>query len=399
MVINGRKAINVILFVVVLLNAVQEFLYSITTAVAPLFYLTDALLVLAFFFMVMTPKGSSINKLQLKAWMLFLGYAIFTFIWSSRNYYDVVFRLRYFVQCIFVLYLTQRYLTDKGLKVIINMLCGIQFINMLLSFYQNRIMGLFADYCNGLFGYIGLGSGSVGIFSVALSILSIIYYLFGKWSPWRSIFVIGISAAFCAFAEVKAYYIVLLVGVVLIFIFQKRNKSSVSKDLITLFAVGLMFYLAYVILSIVFPDNLATLFSVDDYVRYDSRSTYAGRLNTIPFVFTNQFMGSIPASLVGSGIGTSAGKYIYELGKSFGDFGFIGLLFLIFAFLSPFITYVGQKKQTAEQFFVAILSVLMIIGIDIWNVPFVRSIGVIIFFLLGIINVEWTENNNGKKHG
>ena len=38
MVINGRKAINVILFVVVLLNAVQEFLYSITTAVAPLFY-------------------------------------------------------------------------------------------------------------------------------------------------------------------------------------------------------------------------------------------------------------------------------------------------------------------------------------------------------------------------
>ena len=394
MVIDGRKTINIILFVIIILNAVQEFLYSVNNAVAPLFYVTDILLIVAFFLMLMTPKGNEVNKLQVKAWVLFLGYAIFTFIWCSKNYYDILFRLRYFIQCLFVLWLTQRYLTDKWLKVIVNTLCGIQLINMLLAAYQNQVMGLFADYCNGLFGYIGFGSSSVGVFSVALSVLAVIYYLYGNWSPWRSIFIVGISAAYCAFAEVKAYYVVLLAGVVLFFILQKQSNSSVAKNLITIIAVGLMFYLAYVILSIIFPNNLAALFSVNDYIRYDSRSTYAGRLNTIPFIFSNEFMGNYVKSFVGSGIGTSASNYIYELGKTFSELGFIGLGLLVFAFISPFITYMTEKKKTAEQFFVATLSILMIVGIDIWNVPFVRSIGVIIFFFLGIANVRWRSEED-----
>ena len=37
MVIDGRKTINIILFVIIILNAVQEFLYSVNNAVAPLF--------------------------------------------------------------------------------------------------------------------------------------------------------------------------------------------------------------------------------------------------------------------------------------------------------------------------------------------------------------------------
>lgn len=86
----------------------------------------------------------------------------------------------------------------------------------------------------------------------------------------------------------------------------------------------------------ILPQNVYALFSLAGYLRYDGRSDYAGRTNTIPYVYEHLFRKNFFKSLFGMGLGSSASDYIYELGKSFAEFGFIGLLLILFFCLASF---------------------------------------------------------------
>lgn len=391
MQINKVKLINWIFYIVICINLFQEFLYSLNSKFSFLFYFTDALLILIIVIGISVKNAQQVNKTQIIWWILFLAYSIFTILWSSKNLYYILFRTRYFLQGIIILFIVQKFVSKENYKKIIKLMCFMQVINLLLSIYQNRILGLFPDFCNGLFGYIGYGSGTVGIYSLALSILSTIYYLDGKWKLFQSLFIIGISAAFCAFAEVKVYYVVFTLSILIIFILRLTSNENYMRGILVIVTIIVIFYLAYLILEVVLPNNLATLFNFNDYVQYDSRSNYAGRLNTIPFILNNQFFNSKFLATFGSGLGTSSSLYIYELGKSFSEVGFLGLCFLVIAIICPFIQYLFDKNKTSEKLFVAVFSVDLLISIVVWNIPFVRVAVILVFFFIGIANTRWTK--------
>lgn len=134
------------------------------------------------------------------------------------------------------------------------------------------------------------------------------------------------------------------------------------------------------------------------YLAYDSRSTYAGRTNTIPFILSTLFQNAPIRSLFGMGLGTSSTEYIYELGKTFSDLGFIGIVLLGIPLIEPLITWIlSSTSRTSQLFLKTIFSIALIIGIIVWNIPFVRSVNIFIFLLLGIstkINYKAKKEEN-----
>lgn len=391
MQIDKTKIINWLICIMIFINLCQELLYSLNTKFNFLFYTTDVFLIISIVIGFSVSGAHKIDKPQITWWILFLIYSIFTIIWSSRNSYYILFRARYFIQGIVVLYIVQKFLSENNYKRIIKLMCFVQLVNLLFSIYQNRVLGLFPDFCNGLFGYIGYGSGTVGLYSLALSILATVYYLDGKWKLYQSLFVIGTSAAFCAFAEVKVYYVLFVLSVLLILLLRLVSKEKQTRSVFIIATIVGIFYIAYLILEIVLPNNLAALFNVNDYIKYDSRANYAGRLNTIPFILSNQFYNNKLLSIFGSGLGSSSFIYIYELGKSFSETGFLGLALLITAILVPFFQYITDKNKTSEKLFIAVFSVDLLISIVVWNIPFVRVAVIFAFFFIGIRNVTWVN--------
>lgn len=389
MQVSRLKLINLMLYIIILINIIQEIIYSINSKFSFIFYITDVLLCLIIIISLHAQTDKKTDNIQLTCWLVFLAYSMFTIIWNDRNLYDTAFRLRYFLQGITILIIVQRFLLDFYFKKLIKFMCFAQVINLILSIYQNRVMGLFPDFCNGLFGFVGYGSGTVGLYSLALSILATVYYLSRDWKLYQSLFIICISAAFCAFAEVKIYYVLFVLSVFLILLLNARPGKEFTKIILIVVAIFLAFYLAYSILEVVLPNNLDALFSINDYIQYDSRSDYAGRLNTIPFILNNQFFNNHLLAMFGSGLGTSSHMYIYELGKTFSETGFLGLGLLVAAIIEPFFKWLFEKEKTPEKLFVAVFSVNLLISIIVWNIPFVRVAVIFTFFFIGLRNVKW----------
>ena len=146
------------------------------------------------------------------------------------------------------------------------------------------------------------------------------------------------------------------------------------------------------------PQNVYALFSLAGYLRYDGRSDYAGRTNTIPYVYEHLFRKNFFKSLFGMGLGSSASDYIYELGKSFAEFGFIGLLLILFFLFSIFWFYFAPKRKTLrtqEQLFAAAYAGVALVAIVVWNCTFTRF-AYLNFFFLAISSVVWNRPREEK---
>ena len=330
--------------------------------------------------------------------ILFIIYSILSFSWSSYNYYDAFLRLRYILGGFLTFFICEKYLSDWFYVQIINLMSTVQIINLFLVSYQLIILKLHPDFCNGIFGFTQYNNAMQGIFCLAISLLAVIYFVDGRWKWKRSVLQIALSCIICALAEIKIFFVMFVIGVFLIFLLRKKNRrQKIRVTIIILGIVGLLI-VAYQVLKIVMPENLRVFQSLEGALFYEDRTTYAGRTNTIPFVYHNVFENDWMFALFGTGIGTNAGQYIYELGKSFADLGFIGLG-LLMAFLGcVFLSGIYQKKEyiETEQFSTAIFSIMIVIGVIVWNCLFTRCT-YLVFFFLSIRNVKGFRDNEYRK--
>lgn len=387
--VDAKKLINILLFVIIFISSIQEFLYSYNAAWSFLFAAVPFFLVISLFSLVFVKNKSKINTLQIVFFIFFIGYSVISALWSNYDFYDIFSRLNSFIQSFLLLVVCEACLNNVTYKKLINFFYFAQIINVFLTGYEKVVLNMNPDFCNGIFGFTGYSNGTTGIFSLALSLLAVVYFMSHIWSFTRSFLIIICSSMVCAFAEIKIYYVLFLVGIVIILMLQKKTINQFLKSILILFAIVLAFFLAYQILLEYFPYNLNSFFSVNNYIRYDERSDYAGRLNTIPFIYNNLFINNIFTSFFGTGLGSNSSNYIYELGKIFSDLGFIGIIAFAFTLLTPTIQVWRSKERNAEQLFVAVFSIIVGIGIVVWNIPFVRAANIIVFFFLSIENRKW----------
>ncbi|WP_273414700.1 hypothetical protein [Streptococcus orisratti] len=241
-------------------------------------------------------------------------------------------------------------------------------------------MGLHPDFSNGIFG-TGYANGIQGTFCLALSLLSIIYYLSNTWSLIKSVYLFGISAIICAIAEIKIYFVIFVVCAVFIFLFQKRNLKEQIRMLVISVGIALLLYLSYKVIEAILPNNLDTFFSLSRSLSYEQRTTYAGRTNTIPFVYNNVYNGHLIPSIFGMGLGTYNKSFIYELGKTFSELGFVGLTLLYTFLILKIFTVFKRSKLSNEKLFVATFSIVVGLSIVVWNALFVPPTYIVFFFL------------------
>ncbi|MGQ7366498.1 beta-carotene 15,15'-monooxygenase [Streptococcus suis] len=353
----------------------------------------DVINYIGIFFLLSKSKTIAIIKintsnLSIIIFLAFILYAAVSFFWGNMDFYHAISRYRYILGAFIYYLLVHNNLSNKTYYYILRCLFVIQTINFILVVYQNLIMRVHPDFSNGIFGFTGYANGIAGSFCLALSLLAVVYYLTGKWKLIKSVYLLGISSLICAISEIKIYFIVFIICSIFIIFFQKRNLKETFRFLVMFIGIVILFFISYQVIKMILPDNLGTFFSVNKSLSYEQRTTYAGRTNTIPFILENTFHNEIISSVFGGGLGSYSQDYIYELGKTFSDFGFIGVCLLYSFLLLNTLKPLKIGRISDEELFVSSFSLGMMISIVVWNAFFTQTT-YIVFFFLGISSVSY----------
>lgn len=363
-----------------------------------LYYVSDVLNIVCIGVMLYQFVISDIYITKSKICELLFGilvfYIILSILWSDLNIHDALKRFKYILGAFVIYVISRNYLEDRYFHMIINILLFAQLLNIGLVCYQSFIMHLHPDFCNGIFGFSTYANGTEGIFCLGISLLSVIYYIDGKWPlPWSACF-LGISSVICALAEIKLYFVILAITVFLIILLRKSTKERIIRIIFVVIGMIILLMISYSILSIIMPENLKVFGNLNTAIEYENRRTYAGRLNTISFIYKKVFDDKFAYSLIGTGLGSSSEEYIYELGKMFSDEGFIGLtllyLFIVVCFIRIIAVKVTGRKISSESFFCGVFAIVVAISIIVWNCTFTNKT-YIVFFFLGIENVIYEK--------
>ncbi|HGS2980499.1 TPA: beta-carotene 15,15'-monooxygenase, partial [Streptococcus pneumoniae] len=201
------KYINSCIKLLFIYSLFSELLYSYYS-VSLLFTIPDLLLLAAA--VIVFVDSYSAGKIRVKnphiSLMLFFILLIFlliSFTWGTLNIYGFVMRGRYILGAFLVYFMTNSYLDDRTFSSLINIAYFMQILNLLLVLHQNIVLHLHPDFTNGIFGFTNYANGIQGFYCLALSVLSTVYYLYGKWGTMKSLILIAISCIICALAEIK----------------------------------------------------------------------------------------------------------------------------------------------------------------------------------------------------
>lgn len=325
----------------------------------------------------------SVCSISLFFLLMLIMFLVLSFIWADRNIYGFVTRGRFILGAFMVFYLTTNYLDDKTYSTLVRISYFAQILNMFLVAYQNLIWHLHPDFTNGIFGFNNYANGIQGVFCLAMSILATIYYIDGKWGALKSLFLIAMSCIICALAEIKIFFVIFVISLILVFIFHKSDMQQKIRLIAAFIGIGFLFVVAYHIIELILPNNLYTFFNISGALSYENRTDYAGRTNTISFLWDNLYNHNYISAMIGKGLGSYSTNYIYELGKMFADGGFIALSLLYLFLLSLFIrgSVLERSTVSSERFFVSIMAVAIMVSIVVWNATFTRSTYLVFFFL------------------
>lgn len=318
--------------------------------------------------------------------VLFLVWSLFSYTWSSAGLYNLFDRYRYMLVGITLFWLSRDYIDNIYMIHIMNFLLGVQLINAGLTVYQNEILGLHPDFCNGIFGTYDYFNSSQGIISLVISCLSVMHYIYNTWDRKKCIISIILSFVVCAFSEVKAFYVLFIIDLFIIVLMQINDKAIRKKVIRILIIAIFAFYIAWQLLSIVMPENLQYFTNLGLYLSYENYGARggAGRINGFSYVYENVFNSSFVSALIGRGIGSAAGKYAYEYSLLFHEEGLIGVFLLIGFFASAIMDgFSFWRKRSIKSYgiFLVVWSVSIIISLFTWNAVFARPMPIIFLFL------------------
>lgn len=345
-------------------------------------YIPDALNILLLLLIANKLKhGLTIDHIII---LLFAMYAIFSALWGDGNWYYVISSGRRYLSAFIIYYAASEYILSEYWEKGLNLCLLAQGLNVIFTAYQNFVMKLHPDFCNGIFGFTLYDNALQGIFCLIISIIAIVYFLDRKWSKIKSIYAIGTSCLICAFSEIKAYY-VLLIMVFFVALLFRTNSIKTIKRVFNLTFIGIaLLIVAYKVLEIVFPANLQTFFNLSQYVLYEQYGAHggAGRLTTISYIYNTVFKRNIWNTLIGSGLGGVATEYAYTIGKLFVSFGVTGLLLLSIWLICICSKYWKSAKYNSQNLILIIMATVIVVTLFVWNALFTQAV-FLIFWIMG----------------
>lgn len=382
--------INKILLIQVLLTLYGNMLNPYTTIV---YYVLNFIILV--FALDKAKKGIKYIYLPL---LFFVLYIFLSTLWGNINLYFIFSDgLRYFF-ALLIYFVSSEYLTSKYWNIGMNIMLISQGINVFFTLYQKMIMQLSPDFSNGIFGFIDYNNAEQGMFSLVISIIAMIYFFDKKWSYLRTLYTIGTSCIVCAFSEVKAYYILLLLSLIVVYILRIKN-SNVTKYMVKFSVIiAILFFLAYKILEAVFPANLEVMFNLSKYILYEEYGARngAGRLSTITYIYTRYFADDKFSLFFGRGLGTDTNEFAYTIGKIFSSFGIVGIILLLSWCVTMITTNLKRIKTNSEVLICVVIIIFSLITTQVWNIMFTQF-SYILFWILGSQSLKNETNRFFEK--
>lgn len=344
-------------------------------------------LVLIMLFLALTFLGHLIN-----------GGSILLYLWGLRN---IGRMFVFWINCIVIL-------NKEDVEKIFKILYIAFILNFIISIFQFSILGIKGDNLGGIFGT----KGSSNSFSLNLIVIvttwTFIRYLDKDVSTIKLVLCMGIAVVLATLTELKSYYILMVILVILALILQKKLNF---RSIVILFFLFLGVMLAGTLLEKVFPDSVQyfTIEGMTEYltgsggVGYSSTDDLSrtGAVSTIHEIF---FEGDIIKEIFGFGLGNCEASSISIFNSSFYnryeylhyrwffhamtyiELGFTGILwFIIFAITMLIYVLKRADKNNKIEYNVACLTVIMIIYsliIACYNSSLRIESGYLIYFIL-----------------
>ena len=381
MKINVRNLVNRIMLVQIGWVLFVGLLSSYFPKIEILSYIPDALNILLLLLIANRSKYNlTIEHIFI---LLFAIYAIFSALWGDGNWYYVISSERRYLSAFIVYYTASEYISVLYWEKVLNLCLFAQGVNVIFTAYQNLVMKLHPDFCNGIFGFTLYNNALQGIFCLIISIIAIVYFLDRKWSKKKTIYAIGTSCLICAFSEIKAYY-VLLIMALFVALFRTNNVKTMKRVFNLIFIGIVLLLVAYKVLELVFPANLQTFFNLSQYILYEQYGARggAGRLTTISYIYNTVFKRNMWNTLIGSGLGGVATEYAYTIGKLFVSFGVIGLLLLSIWLIYICLKYWRSAKSNSQNLILIIMATMIVVTLFVWNALFTHAV-FLIFWVMG----------------
>lgn len=356
-------------------------------------------LICAFIYLVCFLKKTYLDGASISA-TLFVFWSVLSCLWSSGNLYDSFDRLRYIFVAVCLFYIIKKCFNSNFIIHIMNYLFFLQIINFLLTVYQKEFLGLHPDFCNGIFGSYDYFNSSQGIFALLISCLCVVHYINNSWDKWKCISGIILSFVTCALSEVKAFFVVFVIDLVIIALAQLKSKVTRRRVIIILTIAVMAFGVAWKILSIIMPENLKYFTNINLYFSYEEYGARGGvgRLNQFSYVYENVFNSSFFSALIGKGLGSATGYYVYEFPVLFHEEGLVGILLFTLFLMSCVMSGYKLCKKNHSQFygiFLIVWSINIFISLFLWNAAFAKPMPIIFIFLgAGYLGFKRNVRNN-----
>ena len=382
MKINVRNLVNRIMLVQIGWVLFVGLLSSYFPKIEILSYIPDALNILLLLLIANRSKYNlTIEHIFI---LLFAIYAIFSALWGDGNWYYVISSERRYLSAFIVYYTASEYISVLYWEKVLNLCLFAQGVNVIFTAYQNLVMKLHPDFCNGIFGFTLYNNALQGIFCLIISIIAIVYFLDRKWSKKKTIYAIGTSCLICAFSEIKAYYVLLIMALFVALLFRTNNEKTMKRVFNLIFIGIVLLLVAYKVLELVFPANLQTFFNLSQYILYEQYGARggAGRLTTISYIYNTVFKRNMWNTLIGSGLGGVATEYAYTIGKLFVSFGVIGLLLLSIWLIYICLKYWRSAKSNSQNLILIIMATMIVVTLFVWNALFTHAV-FLIFWVMG----------------
>lgn len=382
MKINVRNLVNRIMLVQIGWMLFVGLLSSYFPKIEILSYIPDALNILLLLLIANRSKHNlAIEHIFI---LLFAIYAIFSALWGDGNLYYVISSGRRYLSAFIIYYAASEYILSEYWEKGLNLCLFAQGLNVIFTAYQNLLMKLHPDFCNGIFGFTLYNNALQGIFCLIISIVAIVYFLDRKWSKIKTIYVIGTSCLICTFSEIKAYYVLLIMAFFVALLFRTNNVKTIKRVFNLTFIGIALLIAAYKVLEIVFPANLQTFFNLSQYVLYEQYGARggAGRLTSIRYIYDAVFKRNIWNTLIGSGLGGVATEYAYTIGKLFVSFGLIGLMLLSIWLIYICLKYWKSSKSNSQNLILIIMATMIVVTLFVWNALFTQAV-FLIFWIMG----------------
>ena len=298
------------------------------------------------------------------------------------------------------------YLTVKDVEKIFSIMCKMQVLNVLLSFYQYFVLGIWGDYLGGIFGTVQGANGSANIFYLVLFAYLLTKTLQDYTNLKRFIFYSLSFVILAAMSDIAAFYIEMVMIAGAVFLYMRTNIKKIHFMLVGI--IG--FVVALISFSVIYPERFAFLMDLGNLKAYIGIGEYNGvygisRLNPFSQINTQFFKGNIIKNLLGFGLGNceysegfgalqspffQANRYFryywFSNAMTFIETGYLGLL-TYFGFVTQ--NYISsikflKNKSLYEWGLYGIALIICFVFVFFYNNSLNLSGGYLMFFGLSV---------------